>query len=131
MAAAPLNEDFTAIGSSFVQHYYNIFDSDRAKLQTLYRDQSMLTFESKQFMGTQAVMAHLQNLPFQKVQHQVKQVDCQPSGCGGIVVFVIGSLLVDDGKNPIMFSQLFHLIPVDAARKDFWLHNDMFRLNYG
>ena len=33
------------VGRAFVQHYYNIFDSNRAGLQLLYQDVSMLTFE--------------------------------------------------------------------------------------
>ena len=38
----------------------------------------------------------LQNLPFQKVQHQVATFDAQPSSeTGGILVLVTGALLVN------------------------------------
>jgi hypothetical protein len=37
----------------------------------------------------------MQNLPFQKVRHQVSTLDAQPSGeTGGIMVLVTGALLV-------------------------------------
>lgn len=37
----------------------------------------------------------IQNLPFQKVQHQVATLDAQPSNeAGGIMVMVTGALLV-------------------------------------
>lgn len=123
--------DFQTVGHEFVKYYYNIFDTNRGGLVDLYRDQSMLTFEGAPQMGAAAIMEKLKNLPFQKVQHAIKSADCQPSGCGGIIVFVVGQLLIDDSPNPLMFSQSFHLMPVDADNKSFWIHNDLFRLNYG
>ena len=48
------------IGKAFVTHYYATFDgANRASLQTLYKDGSMLTFENEQFMGMQAIMTKL------------------------------------------------------------------------
>ena len=47
------------IGTAFSQHYYNTFDSNRAGLQALYQDGSMLTFENEQFMGMQNIMQKL------------------------------------------------------------------------
>lgn len=44
----------------------------------------------------------LQNLPFQKVRHQVSTTDAQPSNeAGGVMVMVTGALLVSgfDGGN--------------------------------
>eukprot|EP00961_Rhodomonas_salina_P185381 2502825-Rhodomonas_salina.1 len=37
--------NFEEVGKAFVAHYYNIFDTNRANLQGLYQDVSMLTFE--------------------------------------------------------------------------------------
>ena len=67
-------------------------------------------------------------LPFKTVSHNLKSLDCQPSGCGGIIVHVVGELKVDEEKNPLKFSQVFHLMPQE---KSFWVVNDMFRLNIG
>ena len=47
------------IGPAFAQHYYTTFDTNRANLQTLYKDGSLLTFENEQFMGMQAIMTKL------------------------------------------------------------------------
>ena len=49
----------TEIGPAFAQHYYTTFDSNRAALQTLYKDASLLTFEQEQFMGMQSIMTKL------------------------------------------------------------------------
>ena len=40
---------------AFTDHYYNTFDTNRQSLQSLYQDQSMLTFEGQKFMGPQQV----------------------------------------------------------------------------
>lgn len=47
------------IGPAFAQHYYTTFDGNRAQLQTLYKENSLLTFENEQFMGMQAIMTKL------------------------------------------------------------------------
>ena len=50
------------IGKAFVTHYYQKFDTSieqRSTLQSLYQDDSMLTFENEQFMGMQAIMTKL------------------------------------------------------------------------
>lgn len=110
------------IGKAFVTHYYQAFDASieqRATLQGLYQNESMLTFENEQFMGMQAIMTKLtvrrrgpssarpsattelrrarsarQTLQFQTVQHQPTTTDCQPTRDNGIVVFVTGKLAV-------------------------------------
>ena len=80
------------------------------------RDQSMLTFESAAVQGTEGIVQKLrvrnplgvgntkwhradeiyvQDLPFQKVKHQVNTLDAQPSSPeGGIIVMVTGALMV-------------------------------------
>ena len=47
------------IGPAFATHYYQQFDSNRVNLQTLYKDNSLLTFENEQFMGMQGIMTKL------------------------------------------------------------------------
>lgn len=131
MAAKP---QFQQVGEAFVNHYYQNFDSNRAGLGPLYRDNSMLTFEGDQFMGPAAIVQKLQGLPFQKVAHQVVTCDCQPvmaAQPNGIIVFVSGNLVVDDSPNAMKFSQTFNLMPDPANPNSFYVHNDLFRLNYG
>lgn len=40
---------------AFTDHYYTTFDTNRQGLGVLYQEQSMLTFEGQQFLGTQQV----------------------------------------------------------------------------
>mmetsp|Transcript_12491 Transcript_12491/g.27256 ORF Transcript_12491/g.27256 Transcript_12491/m.27256 type:complete len:131 (+) Transcript_12491:97-489(+) len=124
---------FQVLGEAFVGHYYNNFDANRANLMGLYRDSSMLTFEGEQHMGAQQIVKKLVELPFQKVIHQIGTIDCQPTNANpnGIIVFVSGNLAVDDSEHPLKFSQTFHLMPDQGNPGQFWVHNDLFRLNYG
>jgi hypothetical protein len=142
------------VGKAFATHYYQTFDTNRAALQTLYKDGSMLTFENDQFMGMQQIMTKLtvrappcpsaarprpaitvgcwraaQTLNFKTVQHQASTIDSQPTPTtpGGILTFVTGKLVVDGSPNPLNFAQSFHLLPTPEG--GWYIHNDLFRLN--
>ncbi|KAF7245176.1 Nuclear transport factor 2 [Varanus komodoensis] len=97
MAERPIWEQ---IGTSFVQLYYQQFDTSREQLGALYR------------------------LPFQKIQHNITSQDHQPTPDNCILSMVVGQLKVDD--DPVMgFHQLFVLKNVN----DKWIcSNDIFRL---
>ncbi|CEP23726.1 Nuclear transport factor 2 Short=NTF-2 [Cyberlindnera jadinii] len=122
------------IPTSWVKNYSNpgngeIFDSDRSQLGNLYRDQSMLTFETSQVQGAKDIVEKLTSLPFQKVGHRITTLDAQPASPNGdVLVMVTGELLIDEEQNPQRYSQVFHLIPDGAS---YYVFNDIFRLNYG
>ncbi|KAH3682771.1 hypothetical protein WICPIJ_006230 [Wickerhamomyces pijperi] len=121
--------DFNTLAQQFTEFYYNQFDSDRSQLGNLYRDQSMLTFESSQVQGAKDIVEKLTSLPFQKVQHKITTLDAQPASPNGdVLVLVTGVLLVDEESNPQQYSQVFHLIPEGSS---YYVFNDIFRLNYG
>eukprot|EP01006_Ploeotia_vitrea_P059750 TRINITY_DN74731_c0_g1_i1.p2 TRINITY_DN74731_c0_g1~~TRINITY_DN74731_c0_g1_i1.p2 ORF type:complete len:144 (+),score=67.19 TRINITY_DN74731_c0_g1_i1:61-432(+) len=117
------------VAMAFVKHYYTMFDSNRQQLAGLYQDASKLSFEGQSFVGTKNIMQKLLTLKFQKSKHTVTSLDVQPSGCGGLLVFVAGTMNIDGDANAVKFSQMFHLMP--TQQKTFWVHNDIFRLNYG
>ncbi|KAE8792335.1 Nuclear transport factor 2 [Hordeum vulgare] len=122
--------DPDSVAKAFVEHYYRTFDTNRAALVGLYQEGSMLSFEGEKFLGAAAIATKLTSLPFEKCAHTVVTVDCQPAGpTGGMLVFVSGSLQAGDGEHHIKFSQMFHLMPLGPG--NFYVHNDMFRLNYG
>ena len=94
----------------------------------LYRNESMLTFETSQLQGARDIVEKLTSLPFQKVAHRISTLDAQPASPNGdILVMVTGELLIDEEQNPQRYSQVFHLIP-DAG--SYYVFNDIFRLNY-
>ncbi|KAL8846680.1 MAG: hypothetical protein Q9221_008239 [Calogaya cf. arnoldii] len=122
--------DFQGIAQQFTEFYYDTFDRDRSELAPLYRDQSMLTFESAAVQGTEGIVQKLRDLPFQKVKHQVNTLDAQPSSPeGGIIVMVTGALMVDDEERPMNYTQVFQLLPNGAG--SYFVFNDMFKLIYG
>ncbi|KAL6926765.1 Nuclear transport factor 2 [Hanseniaspora valbyensis] len=124
-----MSVDFSTLAQQFTEFYYNQFDQDRAQLGNLYRNESMLTFETSQVQGVAAIVEKLTALPFQKVKHRISTLDAQPcSPQGDVLVMITGDLLIDDETNPQRFSQVFHLIPDGQS---YYVFNDIFRLNYG
>ncbi|KAK2968132.1 hypothetical protein RJ640_005541 [Escallonia rubra] len=118
------------VGRAFVDHYYNLFDSDRASLSSLYHPTSMLSFEGQKVHGVDEICSKLKNLPFGQCHHVISTVDTQPSSFpGGIMVLVSGSLHLPGEDHPLRFSQMFQLIPMPEG--SFFVQNDVFRLNYG
>ena len=93
--------DFQSVGTQFVAHYYNVFDTERAKLGDLYTNDSMLTFEGEQFKGLESIGGKYAGLP--SIKHTVHTADYQPTLNNGIVAFITGEISIDGG-NGIKFS---------------------------
>jgi len=120
--------DFALIAKQFTDFYYQAFDEDRSQLGALYRDRSMLTFETSSYQGTASILEKLIQLPFQKVIHRVDTIDAQPGNeTGAILVMVTGALMVDEQSHPMNYSQTFLLVP-DAG--SYYVQNDIFKLVY-
>ncbi|KAI9594598.1 nuclear transport factor 2 [Syncephalis fuscata] len=122
--------DINSVGKSFTDFYYNTFDTNRSNLSSLYRPESMLSFEGSPHQGAASIVEKLTSLPFQKVQHKVNTIDVQPSNLqsGSLLVAITGQLLIDDSPYPQLFNQTFQLIPDGGS---YYVLNDIFRLNYG
>eukprot|EP01066_Platyproteum_vivax_P011322 Platyproteum_vivax@DN5136_c0_g1_i2.p1 len=103
----PVPADWQVVGMQFTQHYYRTFDTNRSGLTALYSPDSMLTFEGEQCQGVERIVDKLVKLSFTKVAHEVIKTDIQPCpASGGIIVFVIGNLVVDDNPNKLQFAQV-------------------------
>jgi hypothetical protein len=121
--------DFEAVAKQFIEFYYNTFDADRKGLQALYREQSMLTFESASVLGAGPITEKLTSLPFEKVKHEVQTLDAQPTmNDGGVIILVTGKLLVDEEQRPMSYTQSFQLSR-DASGQ-YFVFNDIFKLVY-
>lgn len=102
-----MEEQVEMVGKAFVEHYYYLFDNDRASLSSLYQPTSMLTFEGQKILGAEAISAKLNQLPFEQCKHFISTIDSQPSSStGGIVVFVSGSLQLPGEEHQLRFSQV-------------------------
>jgi len=82
------------VGKAFVVAYYQMFESDRAGLGSLYEAQSMLTFEGQTFIGAQAIAQKLQGLPLNQSRIHLSSLDAQPPMAGGVLVLVTGTITV-------------------------------------
>ncbi|KUJ20476.1 nuclear transport factor 2 [Mollisia scopiformis] len=121
--------NFADVAKQFTDFYYNQFDADRKQLAALYRENSMLTFESASVIGAPSIVEKLASLPFEKVKHAVGTLDAQPAPHDGILILVTGALLVDAEERPMNYTQTFQLLPDGAG--SFFIFNDIFKLVYG
>ena len=99
------------IAEQFLNHYYGTFSSNRPALQSLYQQDSTLTFEGEQYTGTQAIAGKFAALPFQQIQFQVVTKDIQMGinqNC--LLIFVNGTLRIDNEANNLKFSQSSNLL---------------------
>ncbi|XP_059974359.1 nuclear transport factor 2-like [Mesoplodon densirostris] len=111
-------------GSSFIQHYYQLFDNDRTQPGASYIDATCLTWEGQQFQGKAATVEKLSSLLFQKIQDSITAQDHQPRPDSCIISMVVDQFKADE--DPVMgFHQMLPLKNINDA----WVcTNDMFRL---
>ncbi|KAJ4393990.1 Nuclear transport factor 2 [Gnomoniopsis smithogilvyi] len=121
--------NFQEVASQFVPFYYNTFDTNREGLASLYRDTSMLTYESASVMGVAAIVDKLTNLSFQNVKHETNTIDPMPGfGDSGVLIQVTGFIIVDgDEAQPFKFAQTFHLVQ-EPGTGSFYVSHDIFKL---
>ncbi|KAF5201892.1 Nuclear transport factor [Thalictrum thalictroides] len=125
-----MEEQVELVGRAFVNHYYQLFDTNRFSLSSLYQATSLLTFEGQKIHGADDIALKINQLPFDNCMHFITTIDCQPSSLtGGILVFVSGNLQLAGEEHQLKFSQMFHLIP--TVEGSLFVQNDIFRLNYG
>ncbi|KAH7662173.1 Nuclear transport factor 2 domain-containing protein [Dioscorea alata] len=123
-------EQLEMVAKAFVEHYYNLFDTARLALPSLYNPTSILSFEGQTVHGAEEIGRKLMQLPFDHCRHYVSTIDCQPSPvAGAILVFVSGNLQLPCEEHQLKFSQMFQLVPTQQG--SFFVQNDIFRLNYG
>ncbi|KAL5545076.1 hypothetical protein UlMin_008860 [Ulmus minor] len=97
--------DSGMVAISFVQHYYHMFDSNRAGLRGIQLSR-----------------------PLHQCQHYVSTIDCQPSGlAGGFLIFVTGTVQLASEQHALKFNEMFNLMP---GWGKYFIVNDIFRLNY-
>ncbi|WOL15130.1 hypothetical protein Cni_G23911 [Canna indica] len=105
-----MEEQLEMVAKAFVDHYYNLFDTNRAALTCLYNHTSMLSFEGQKMMGIEEIGQKLSQLPFDHCKHSISTIDCQPSAVvGGILVFVSGNLQLAGEEHQLRFSQVLNL----------------------
>ncbi|KAF8520151.1 nuclear transport factor 2 [Hysterangium stoloniferum] len=116
------------IATQFAQYYYGLMDTDKSKLATLFRPQSMLTWQDELLPTGEEAIMKLQTLPFTKTVHKIGNISAQPASPtspADIIVQVIGTITVDDNTLGLQFSQLFHLIKEGDT---YYIFNNIFHL---
>ncbi|XP_035876695.1 nuclear transport factor 2-like [Phyllostomus discolor] len=119
MGDKPITEQ---VGSSFIQHCYQLFHNDRTE--------SCLTREGQKFQGKAAIVEKLSSLLFQKIQHSITAQDHQPMPDSSTLSTAVSWCRADE--DPVMgFHQMLLLKNINDA----WVcTSGMFRLalyNFG
>ncbi|KAF8017885.1 hypothetical protein BT93_H2944 [Corymbia citriodora subsp. variegata] len=60
----------------FMENYYRTFDANREGLVNLYRERSVLTFDSRKIQGKGAILAKLTSFP--QCHHEIAYFKCAP-----------------------------------------------------
>ena len=109
------NADFQNIANAFVQHYYQLFDSNRAGLQSLFVDSSLMTFENEQFMGMQNIMTKLTVLLLQVLGTLLLQV-LRLAGLWHVYIGVnIGDVPMCRAPQTLKFQTVAHKVTTNDA----------------
>ncbi|EGB12659.1 hypothetical protein AURANDRAFT_18389 [Aureococcus anophagefferens] len=120
------------VAKAFIPHYYNLFDTNREGLVSLFRETSSLTFEGDgPKTGVAQIMEKLRGLPPARDGATRKlTIECQPSvSQNAILVFCTGQIMARRAASALGFySEVFQLVA--SAPGQYYLNNVMFRFNY-
>ncbi|XP_010024852.2 nuclear transport factor 2B [Eucalyptus grandis] len=96
----------------FMVNYYRTFDTNRAGLVNLYREESVLNFDGREIKGKEAILAKLTSLP--QCHHEIAEFKCMPYRTGSVLISVYGETWVG-GQNvmadALTSNQTFLLMP--------------------
>lgn len=67
-------------------------------------------------------------MKFQKATYNITSFTAQSSSNGGMIIFVLGKIAIDDDANAINFNEVFQIFPNGGS---FAIVNQMFRFNLG
>lgn len=117
------------IAQQFVEFFYQTFDSNRNGLAALFKEESSLTLGDQDCVqGSALIMEKLTSLGAQTV-HRITSFDVQPSVSPNAILVVVTGEISIDGAGAMKFSETFQLVAAVAGQ--FYVHNDIFKLNYG
>ena len=112
------------VATSFLNTYYSTMMNSRDQLINFYTDNSMLTYEGKNFAGLKEIKEKIESFSFKSINFNFSEYDLQPSPYpSGLVIFVTGTLQMD-GENTFNFAHCFQLLPNNGS---YYVHNEMFR----
>ncbi|KAL8716296.1 MAG: hypothetical protein Q9220_000201 [cf. Caloplaca sp. 1 TL-2023] len=77
----------SVLPEQFTQYYYTTFDENRSNLRALYRDNSMLTFESSAVQGVNGIVEKLTVDEEERPMNYTQVFQLLPDGAGSYFVF--------------------------------------------
>ncbi|KAK3418262.1 nuclear transport factor 2B [Eucalyptus grandis] len=99
-----------AAAKQFVEDYYKTFDTNRADLVNLYREESFVLFAGQKIQGKEGIVAKLTSI--QQCRYQITNLNCIPGVVPvGVLVVVAGYMWLDGKPDALVFSHTFHLMP--------------------
>ena len=118
--------DVTQLCNSFMSFYYTQFNTNRAGLQGLYNERSMLTFSGERIQGTANIVAKFMSLPPCTAKPNTSDVQPNPATNGAVIV-VNGDINIG-GRSPAKYVETFLINPTPGAQGQFYIHNHVYRV---
>ena len=122
MDAQIQNDYYTAknIGKQFLE----VFLKPGVNFSNFYGNDSILTFESEVFIGTQNIVNKLSTL---NLNLNFTNYEAQPS-VQGILLFVSGTFCLPPDTNPIPFMRIIFLANANGS---YYVKNDIYKITFG
>lgn len=109
----------------FCDYYYSTYDLDFKLLNTVYKHDSLFTFNDKEFIGFESLVKHFNKLGFYKVTHHKQlTVNAQPLGDKSVLINIYGKI----SFNSNMFLPFVEtVILTKHSDGQIYVHNTIFK----
>ncbi|MES1919324.1 Nuclear transport factor 2 [Bonamia ostreae] len=123
--------DVQNLAKNFLSSFYGKYEEDRTSLDQFFSNQSMASIEGTHAMGKANIKnAFINQIKANKIRHQVTTFDAHPLPDGAVFIMVTGKLRIDNDANAVNYSESF-LLKKDPSIGNYYIHSNIFRINYG
>lgn len=126
-------KDTGSIGMTFAQNYYKAYAASVDALISVYRPQSQLIILKDDVVTGATIPEVLRTLP--RGTHEILTSDVMTVGPAGapssIVVMITGTLTIAGERAPLLFQQVFNLMPEATAAGGVYIANEVLRFAVG
>ena len=126
-----MTSEYQELAEQFIQWYYDRSNNSREELESVYTDDTLVTFQDIQIYGKNprgqlSIMERLLSEGLQQMTKQVTNFTAQPSISGTVLICAQGSMkMTIDEAESLSFIENF-LIGRDPSTDSFYIINQVF-----
>ena len=103
-----MTPDFDAVGKCFAHQYYQWLSSNFENLRTVYRTNSLVTWNGEQIVGGDSLLGKLRAMNYKRAI-VLNEIDCHPVAPDNVLVVVQGELKFEGEAHSLTFNDSFFL----------------------